>query len=552
MSRLPRVAALLLSLAPAAASQTMYWTFGPAGAADPFDAVGASVAVLRDGAGVGHHAVIIGAPNYSDGQTHGRVYVVDGEDPSIVLHIGGSVPLEHLGMSVTAVPDLNGDGRDDYAAGGGGDQAFQGGTIRVYSGKTGTLLYFVYGPQYGSKFGASIAGIGDVNGDGAGDILVGAPEWEGPGGASDPARGYAALYSGKTGTLIKEWKGEHDFDRLGTAVAGLGDLDYDGVDEFAIGVPGLEVGSPIMILNAGACTVYSGATKNLLVAANGGGGDENMGSSICLLGDRDNDGAPEFAAGGPGWNNGKGRVRVWEGPQATLQASITGLASSQVADHFGSALSAGGDADHDGHDDLIVTATREGTGQVGYALVISGADWSAYGSPIYGTANTGFGTNVGGGLDVSGDGWPDAFFGAPQADTYGTDAGHVRGYRLVTEQDNLGFQGPGPTSLAVYGTPLYTGGHADLVIHGLKPLATTYLLASVGTLNAPFKGGVLVPNPALGLVAVLPANIFGNVSILGLPGGGGDFDVYVQALCKANDAPKGWWISNAVKLEFEP
>jgi hypothetical protein len=543
--------ALLLGLAPAAASQTMYWTFGPDGGADIGDAVGASVALLPDGAGPGNPAVIIGAPNYSDGMTNGRVYVVDGKDASIILHIGSAVPGEHLGSAVTAVPDLNGDGRMDYAAGGAGTSAFEFGRIRVYSGKTGAVFYSNFGPQAGCKFGACIAGLGDVDGDGAGDILVGAPEWDGPGGLTDMNRGYAALYSGKTGSLIKEWKGQHDFDRLGTAVAGLGDLDYDGVDDFAIGVPGLEVGTTIQIVNAGACNVYSGATQQLLVAATGAGGDEGLGSSICLLGDRDNDGAFEFAAGGPGWSNGKGRVRVFEGPQATLQASITGLAGSQVADHFGSALAPGGDVDHDGHDDLIVTATREGTGLVGYALVISGASWSTYGNPIYGTANSGFGRNVASGLDLDGDEWSDAFFGAPDADTYGTNAGQVRGYRLVKEQDDLGFQGPGPTSLAAYGTPLYTGGHADLLIEGLPHFTPCYLLASLAQLDAPFKGGVLVPHPAAGLLMVLPGSL-GTQKIEGLPGGGGPFDVFVQAFAKQPAAPKGWWISNAVKMEFEP
>jgi len=544
--------ALLLGLAPAATAQSMYWTFGPDGQAEAFDTVGSSVALLPEGAGIGHDAVIIGAPNYSDGMTNGRVYVVDGQDPTIILHVGSAVPGEHLGSAVTAVPDLNGDGRADYAAGGAGISAFELGRIRVYSGKTGSLLYSLFGPQAGCKFGASIAGVGDVDGDGAGDILVGAPEWDGPGGLTDMSRGYAALYSGKTGSLIREWKGQNDFDRLGTAVAGFGDLDYDGVDDFAIGVPGLEVGSTFFIVDAGACNVYSGATQDLMVAANGGGGSENLGSSICLLGDRDNDGALEFVAGGPGWSDGKGRVRVFEGPQATLQASITGLVGSPYEDRFGSAVALAGDVDHDGHEDLIATATREGTGHVGYALIISGADWSPYGNPIYGTANSGFGSNVASGRDLDGDEWDDAFFGAPQADTYGTDAGHVRGYRLVIEQDDLGFQGPGPTSLAVYGSPLYTGGHADLVIHGLTPLAPAFLLASLDEISAPFKGGVLVPNPVLGLVAVLFANPQGDVAIYGFAGGGGNFDVYAQALCKASSAPKGWWISNAVKMEFLP
>jgi hypothetical protein len=544
----------LLTVGPAAAPQSVAWTFGP-NALTSSDEGGRSIALLRDGVSPGHHALVVGAPHDTDGQTTGKVWVVDAEDPAVIVHQDVTAPGDELGTAVTAVPDVNGDGREDYAASvpAADFPNLNVGGFYIYSGATGAILRSVHGSKVGVFLGDTLAGIDDVNGDGAGDLLVGAPRADGPGGAVvDPDRGYVALYSGKTGALLKEWNGTADGDRLGAGLAGLGDLDYDGVTEFAIGVPGAEVGAPFAIVNAGRCDVYRGDTWTLLVTVGGGGGNEGLGSSISALGDRDEDGALEFAAGGPGWSDGKGRVRVYEGVQATLQATVTGLSSSQVADRFGTALAPGGDVDHDGHDDLLVTASREGTGLAGYAQVISGADWSVLGNTIFGPSNSGFGSNVAGGLDVTGDGWTDACFGLPDADTYGSNAGAVRCYRFITEQENLGFQGPGPTTLAVYGTPLHSGGHVDMVVAGLPPLAPTWFIASVGTLGAPFKGGVLVPHPGQGLVFMLHASLTGELSMLGLPGGGGPFDVIVQALAPTASAPKGWWMSNAVKLEFLP
>lgn len=547
-----RAAVLLLALAPAAAAQHIHWSFGE-DFSTPGDLAGQSVALLRDAAGAGQHGVIVGAPGDTDGLTTGSVWVLRGDDDGVVLHNHHGALGSELGWAVASVGDVNGDGRDDYAAGEpGSDGAFtDGGGFVLWSGATGNFLYERFGPKAGARLGEVLAGVGDVNGDGFDDFLAGAPSWNGPLGATSPDRGYVALYSGKAGTILQSWTGAHDNDRLGAALAGLPDLNADGRPEFAIGEPGLEVGSPFSILDAGGCRVYSGATKLLLVEVFGSGGNEALGSSVCTLGDSDKDGKLEFAVGGPGWSNGRGRVSVYEGATASAVTTLTGNEFSDDGDQFGFAVGPAGDLDKDGRDDLIVTTQRDHPTASNYARAISSADWSVYGFQFPGLPGAGFGCNVASGFDVTGDGWPDAFLGLPNFDL-GSDAGFVRGYDFVIHQGDMGIPAFGPATLDIYGTKLFTGGQADLLITGATPNKPVFLLASSHQEVVGFKGGTLVPDAAYGVIFVLQADAAGKVYVPGIPGGGagGVLVVFVQALMQDPFAPQGWWLTNALSVLF--
>jgi hypothetical protein len=552
LSLTARRATLLLALAPAAGAQHIHWTFGE-GSATPGDLLGQSVALLHEPADAGHHDVIVGAPGDTDGQFGGSVWVLRGDDDSLVLHSHHGALGSELGFAVAAVGDVNGDGREDYAAGEpGSDGGFtDGGGFAVYSGATGNFLYERFGPKAGARLGEVLAGLGDVNGDGFGDFLAGAPSWDGPLGPLNPDRGYVALYSGKTGAILRSWTGAHDGDRLGASLAGLPDLNADGRPEFALGEPGLEVGSPFSILDAGGCRVYSGKTQALLVEVFGTSGGEALGSSVCALGDSDKDGKLEFAVGGPGWSNSRGHVLVCEGSQAKLVTTLTGSEFSDDGDQFGFAVGPAGDLDKDGRDDLIVTEQRDHPLASNYARAFRSSDWSVYGFQFPGLPGAGFGRNVASGFDVNGDGWPDAFLGLPNFEL-GSDAGFVRGYDFLIHQGDAGITAFGPATLDIYGTKLFTGGQADLLITDATPNKPVFLLASPQQEIVGFKGGTLVPDAAFGAIFVLQADAAGKVYVPGIPGGGagGVVLVYVQAVMKSNDAPQGWWLTNALEVLF--
>ncbi len=155
-------------------------------------------------------------------------------------------------------------------------------------------------------------------------------------------------------------------------------------------------------------------------------------------------------------------------------------------------------------------------------------------------------------LDADGDGWPDDWDNCPdfpnpdQADLDGDGFGDA----CVTCQTDLGFQGPGASTLAVCGQPLASCQYATMTLAHLPPGKPMLLSASFSLNPQPFKGGTLVTVPSfldIGLVA--PPS--GLIQIL-IPGGMGPADVYLQARVFDPSLPQSVAITNAVKLSFLP
>jgi len=176
---------------------------------------------------------------------------------SLIRQFAGGAPGEQLGNVVALVPDVDGDGLADVAASSPTD-ASGFGVVRVFSGATGALLWSVQGPSAGTQFGASLAGLRDVDGDGRGDVAVGAYFANF---AGAPGAGSVRIYSGATGTLIREHRGDAMDDHMGWSVADAGDVDGDGVDDVIGGaVDDDDAGD-----SAGSARVWSGATGMTLL-----------------------------------------------------------------------------------------------------------------------------------------------------------------------------------------------------------------------------------------------------------------------------------------------
>ena len=96
------------------------------------------------------------------------------------------------------------------------------------------ILYQKNGAAFNDFLGFSVASAGDVNGDGVPDFIIGAFGAD-PGGLS--LAGSAYVYSGADGSLLYQKNGAAAGDNLGNSVAGAGDVDGDGKADFIIGVP---------------------------------------------------------------------------------------------------------------------------------------------------------------------------------------------------------------------------------------------------------------------------------------------------------------------------
>lgn len=149
------------------------------------------------------------------------------------------------GIAMTTVGDLDGDGLDDILV---GDSAYAGPT-GVYSGRAMVFLadslgdhveatdahFLVTGSQWFADFGWSGAGLGDVDGDGVPDFAVGAPGWPGDGmtyffSGAVAAEGGVIDTTEATAAMV----GASGMDRSGTSLAGPGDVDGDGAPDLLI------------------------------------------------------------------------------------------------------------------------------------------------------------------------------------------------------------------------------------------------------------------------------------------------------------------------------
>src|SRR5262249_45362141 len=160
----------------------------------------------------------------------------------------------------------------------------------VYSGADGSLLFTKTGAAAGDGFGTAVAGVGDVNGDGKGDFLVGAP-YSDTGGTD---AGSAYLYSGANGSLLAQRNGAAAGDHFGAALAGAGDADGDGIPDLLVAAP---AASPGGRSGAGSAYLYSGADGHLLFQRDGAAAQVALGTSVTGAGDVDGDGRADFALG---------------------------------------------------------------------------------------------------------------------------------------------------------------------------------------------------------------------------------------------------------------
>jgi FG-GAP repeat protein/VCBS repeat protein len=153
-------------------------------------------------------------------------------------------------MFMSIVGDVNGDGTPDFYVSDWANRAKgrSTGRIYVYSGKDGQQLLTMTGETAGDGFGIGVADAGDVDRDGAADLVVGA--WQN--GSAALSGGKVYVYSGKTQKLIRTITCRIPGDTFGFDTTNLGDVDGDGIPDFLItsawsGVSGFQSGRLFVI-----------------------------------------------------------------------------------------------------------------------------------------------------------------------------------------------------------------------------------------------------------------------------------------------------------------
>jgi hypothetical protein len=279
-----------------------------------YDWFGISVSGAGDVNGDGYADVIVGARGDDPGgnTNAGSAYVYSGKDGSVLYTFHGDSEDEWFGRSVSGAGDVNGDGYADVIVGayrddlGGNTSA---GSAYVYSGEDGSVLYTFHGDSKGDRFGYSVSGAGDVNGDGYADVIVGA-HWNDPGGK--PHAGSAYVYSGKDGKLLYTFHGDSGYDWFGFSVSGAGDVNGDGYADVIVGVPENDPGGNT---NAGSAYVYSGKDGSVLYTFHGDSGYDWFGFSVSGASDVNGDGYADVIVGvpenDPGGNTNAGSAYVF-------------------------------------------------------------------------------------------------------------------------------------------------------------------------------------------------------------------------------------------------
>ncbi len=406
---------------------------------------GYSVSTAGDVDGDGYSDVIVGAPDAAGG---GRAYLYRGTSNGLVStawNVGGLDPLSKFGWSVASAGDVNNDGYDDVII---GDptvwqtphpsEIYNAGRVYVFRGSAAGLTMstseVIYGSYYTGvkkRFGWSVAGAGDVNGDGFDDIMIGIP-----GDPLDPGNDDGAvLFHGKAqplGGIAYSPADPIGYVQSGSSVAGLGDIDGDGYDDVLMGMPGNAPGDPgrAMIWYGAAAGVTFTGRQSLLTDPSGQVGT-NFGASVAGVGDIDGDGYADFAIGAPGYDAGMstaaGRMYVYRGRVDIPHSGVAAYQGAPVFTHTGAAFSQygmtvapAGDLDGDGRAEILAAYLPdfEASGVTHHVLTWSPNEFGNMAflgsrvAPFLGPSAISAG-------DVNGDGFGDIVFGFPNFDPPG-------------------------------------------------------------------------------------------------------------------------------------
>ncbi|MEM7307367.1 MAG: integrin alpha [Planctomycetota bacterium] len=473
----------------------------------------------------------------------GRVRAVSGATGAALFTLPGAGPgMDFYGTSVLDLGDVDGDGLPEFAVGG----TVGGGTTNGYVdfftanafGAGATLRNKV--PSFfgtSAQFGFHMERIGDLNGDGIDEVLIGAPLSDEPPLGSPTVRvGRIEVHDpvavvGGSITPVREVYGSVGFGRFGHSSTGIADLNDDDanadIPDFAVGAPEEPNGGG----GVGVVRVYSGDLPTMLMAtiseATVPGLGTGAGRSLASVADINNDTYDDLAVGVPGndltpGGAVEGVVHIISGdwiengnaPAILATHTAASAHSSQITigtEEFGHSLVNVGDLDGDGYDELLVGAnvgpswdpdtdplwpSATTTADSGYVRLISSLDGRVY--KIYTpTGGSTSGALFGGAVarlgDMNGDGLPELGIGASAESGRGAAYVFPSDYRFGI---NFGTPSPNSTGVAglmgVTGSMNHSANDVTLTASGL-PAGNVgiFFIADTATAGSPLADGTV-------------------------------------------------------------
>ena len=290
----------------------------------------------------------------------------------------GEVAGDVFGYAVAGAGDVNRDGFADVIVGAYENSARGAGAGRAYifyGGPRPDALpdAILNGETAGDRFGISVAGVGDVNGDGFSDVLVGA--YQNDAGGADAGRAYVYLgaprVADRATTVLT---GAESGDAFGFAVSGAGDVNKDGLADMVVGAYHNGAGGK----DAGRVYVYFGAktvSGTADVVYTGEAAGDAFGYAVGAAGDANGDGYGDVIVGAYGNDAGgsaAGRAYVYFGGPAPDAVADWFLTGSRTLDNLGFAVSGAVDSDSDGYADAVVGAPYSDAGRAYISRVVGG------------------------------------------------------------------------------------------------------------------------------------------------------------------------------------
>ncbi len=338
--------------------------------------LGWSVAGAGDLNNDGYDDVIVGVPRYKNGQVdEGAAFIYysssNGINPNVYTILESDIVNAQFGYTVAAAGDINGDGSADIVIGAPQyDQAplsgFRG-RFYVYKGTPGGLTTtpseIIDGSTPQAFLGEVLSSAGDVNGDGYDDVVAG--EWDSPSQFSN--HGIVWIYygspfglSGMAPTMLERSIPNGIF---GRSASGAGDVNGDGFDDVLVGSIQSIVGPPFY----GSVCIYYGSLYGIDMNPNVAliGHTENFGYKVAAAGDINHDGFDDILVSAPRFFAPFGdTVFVYQGSGSGIHNEPnTALPSPQDNTAYGASIAGAGDLNADGFADIVIGSWTESSGQ---------------------------------------------------------------------------------------------------------------------------------------------------------------------------------------------
>ncbi|MEO7356987.1 MAG: FG-GAP-like repeat-containing protein, partial [Ignavibacteria bacterium] len=395
----------------------------------------------------------------------------------------GAAADDQYGYSVSSAGDVNGDGFDDVIIGAPNNDAAGSDAGRAYIYYGGLNMntisdVILTGEVAYTYFGGSVAGAGDVNGDGYSDVIVG----------TDVLGRAQIFYGGVAMNSVADvtMSGEAASIFFGNSVSGAGDLNNDGYSDVIVGAYGYSS------YTGRAYVYYGGAVMNNVadVTMTGEAVNNGFGRSVSAAGDVNGDGYPDVILGANEYSSSTGRAYIYYGGAAMNNVADVTMTGEAPNNGFGFSVSEAGDVNNDGYADVNVGAYgySSSTGRAyiyyGGAVMNNVADVTLTGE----APNNGFGFSVSGVGDINGDGYSDVVVGALGYSSYTGKAYIYFGSAIMNNTADLTISGEAPNNrfgVSVSGAGDVNGdGYADVIvgaIYGFSSYGSAYVYTNTIT-----------------------------------------------------------------------